>query len=401
MVSLMAPSAAFAEPPVDLAGAYVLDRSNVVGPREGEIKDAIDGLYQATGLQLFVVYVDSFSGVANPQDWATETATKNGFGANDILLAVATKDRIYSVSYANDSPLTVEQRQRVEEQNIVPALRNDDWAGAVVAAATGYEGAVNGSGGANPFTAILFVLFVIVAIVVIIVLVRARRKRGGAKAVAPPNQLTQEQLDQRAGSLLVQLDDSLKTSEQELDFAIAQFGTEATTPFSAALATAKTQVAEAFRIRQKLDDAVPETPEEKRAMTVQVIELCDAADKALDEQADAFDDLRALERTAPQALVALAADVDAVNARLAAARQTLVRLLASYSASAVSSVAQNPEQTEQLLAFIGTARSAAVAAIKKGDSGAAAINVRAAQASVPSRISCSTRSIRSRRISPK
>ncbi|MET4781691.1 TPM domain-containing protein [Glaciihabitans sp. UYNi722] len=377
----MAPSAALAEPPVDLNGAYVLDNSNVLGSQKSAVTSAVNKLYDDTKLQLFVVYVDSFTGVTDPQDWANETATKNGLGANDILLAVATKDRNYTVSYANDTQLSTGQRQDVEQNDIVPALRDNKWADAAIAAARGYDSAANG-GGFSVAPVLIGILVILVIAVVIFLVVRSRRKKTGGSGATAPEKLTQEQLDQRAGSLLVQLDDSLKTSEQELGFAIAQFGTESTTPFSTTLATAKAQVAEAFQLRQKLDDAIPETPEEKRAMTIRIIELCEAADKGLDEQADAFDDLRELEKTAPQALVTVVSDAEAVKARLAAAKQTIAGLQSSYSASAISSVAENADQAEKLLAFVGAAGGTADAAITSGESGTAAINVRAAQASI-------------------
>jgi hypothetical protein len=131
-----------------------------------------------------------------------------------------------------------------------------------------------------------------------------------------------------------------------------------------------------------LDDSVPETPEETRTMTARIIELCEAADAELDAQADAFDDLRKLEQNAPQALAAVVADAEEVKARLTSARAMLTQLQASYSPAALSSIAGNPEQVDKLLEFVGTAGSTAQAAITNGDAGIAAVNVRAAQASV-------------------
>jgi hypothetical protein len=384
-----------AQSPVDLGGAYVVDTVNAVGSRGAEIATATDALYASTKLQLFVVYVDSFSGVSDKTAWATSVARKNGLGAGNILLAVATVDRNYSIYYGDAAP-DKSITQSVETNDIIPALKKSDWVGAAVAAAHGYAGASSGgsdSGSGPPGTSppssggaslpIVIVLILLALIVLgIVFFVRSRRGggvRGEASAPAGP---TQQQLDQKAGSLLVQLDDSLKTSEQELGFAIAQFGTEVTAPFSASLATAKSQVAEAFTLRQKLDDAVPETPEQKRSMTSRIIELCEAADTELDAQADAFDELRKLEQNAPQALATVVTDAEAVKARLTTARATLATLQASFSPTALSSIADNPGQVDKLLEFVGTAGSSAQAAIASGDAGAAAVTVRAAQASI-------------------
>jgi flagellar basal body-associated protein FliL len=381
-----------------------VDTVNAVASRGSEITAATDALYAATKLQLFVVYVDSFTGVSDKTTWASSVAKKNGLGANDILLAVATVDRNYSISYGASAP-DPSTTDAVETNDIIPALKKSDWVGAAVAAAKGYAGDTGGvsgggtggstgggsdtnapgtpadSGGGSVLPLVILLILLALVVLGIVFFVRSRRRSAGGAASAPAGP-SQEELDQKAGSLLVQLDDSLKTSEQELGFAIAQFGTEVTTPFSATLATAKSQVAEAFTLRQKLDDSVPETPQQKRQMTSRIIELCQAADAELDAQADAFDDLRKLEQTAPLALESVVTDAEAVSTRLVTARATLSSLQATFSAAALSSIIGNPDQVAKLLEFVGTAGSTAKAAIASGDSGAAAINVRAAQASI-------------------
>ena len=366
---------------MDLGGAYVVDNVNAVGSRGPEITAATDRLYASSKLQLFVVYVDSFTGVSDKTAWATSVAKKNGLGGNDILLAVATVDRNYSIFYGDSAP-DAATTHAVETDDIIPALKKSDWVGAAVAAAQGYSGVSSrGTGGSALPVLILLVLLALV-VLGIVFFMRSRRRRGAGGSASAPAGPSQAQLDQRAGSLLVRLDDSLKTSEQELGFALAQFGTEATTPFSASLATAKSQVAEAFTLRQKLDDSVPETPEQKRVMTSRIIDLCEAADTELDAQADAFDDLRRLEQNAPQALLTVVTDAETATARLAKARATLTTLQESFSAAALSSITGNPDQVTKLLEFVGSSGTAAQAAIASGDSGAAAINVRAAQASI-------------------
>ena len=394
IAAVASPMSANAQSPVDLGGRYVVDTVNAVGSRGAEITAATDALYAKTKLQLFVVYVDSFTGVSDKTAWASGVAQRNGLGANDILLAVATVDRNYSIHYGDAAP-DASTRKAVETDDIIPALKKNDWVGAAVAAANGYSGLSSGSsgGGSDPGTpatssggsglpVVIVLLLLALVVVGIVFFVRSRRRGSTGGAVSAPAGPTQEQLDQRASSLLVQLDDSLKTSEQELGFAVAQFGTEVTTPFSASLATAKSQVADAFTLRQKLDDSVPETPGEKREMTSRIIELCEAADTELDAQAEAFDELRKLEQNAPQALATVVRDAEAVRTRLGTARATLATLQASFSSAALSPIADNPDQVEKLLEFVGTAGLNAQSAITSGDTGAAAVNVRAAQASI-------------------
>ncbi len=395
------PAPAAAESPVDLNGAYVLDTVGAIEGDEARVLAALDELYDSARIQLFVVYVDNFTGSTN---WANDTAVLNGLGGNDVLLAVAIDERNYQISIDPAFPLSDAQVSAVESNDIEPRLRDDDWAGAAIAAAQGFQAAAAGneapanpddpaipitpigdSGGGIPILPILGGVAVVGAGVFVYSRVRRRSGAPGSSASAPgsdPAGLSQQQLDQRAGSLLVQLDDSIKTSEQELGFAVAQFGEAATAPFVATLATAKESVSAAFALKHKLDDHEPDTAEERRAWTTEIIQLCESADAELDSQADAFDGLRELERTAPQALAATSASLDAARARVAAAAGTLATLGTTYAASAIAPVKDNVIQAEKLLAFAETSRESAAASIAAAALNDAAVAIRAAQASI-------------------
>jgi hypothetical protein len=373
-IALAAPAAAVAEPPVDLGGAYVFDSIGAVKGQEAEITNALERLAADTDVQLFVVYVDSFDGVSSGQSWADATAERNGLGNNDVLMAVAVDDRNYQLSYPNQFELSDTKTGQIESELIEPRLTKNDWAGAAIAAADGLREKITAPG--FPWGWILLGLIVIVALALFI------RSRVRKNRVVAAQKLSQKELDQRAGILLVQLDDEIKTSEQELGFAVAQFGDEAAKPFVTALAAAKEKARTAFELRQKLDDAFPESADERRAMTLQIVELAEAADAELDAQADAFDELRALEKTAPENLLAVRADADRARTRLAEATRTLATLEQEYSAAAVAPVAGNPKQASDVLAFAAASASEAEKALAGGQAGRAAVAVRAAQAAV-------------------
>ena len=108
----------------------------------------------------------------------------------------------------------------------------------------------------------------------------ARRRRGRP----PPPSI--DELRRQAGGALVQADDAVKTSEEELGFAVASYGEEATADFRAALDGAKAKVAEAFALQQQLDDARPDSDDERRAWYGGIIRLTAEADAVLDEQAE-------------------------------------------------------------------------------------------------------------------
>src|SRR5690606_353468 len=105
-----------------------------------------------------------------------------------------------------------------------------------------------------------------------------------------------EDLQRQAGSALVDTDDAVKTSQEELGFAVAQYGEETVASFRAAIATASEKLSRAFTIRQKLSDAEPDTEQQVRAWNADIIRLCIDANAALDVEAAAFDELRQLEK---------------------------------------------------------------------------------------------------------
>ncbi|KIF07350.1 hypothetical protein PL81_02445, partial [Streptomyces sp. RSD-27] len=119
------------------------DRVGALGSRRPEVTAALERLYSNRRIQLFVTYVHDFSG-RSPQSWADATAQKNGFGQEDLLLAVATGTRQYAYSADVESGFTDAQLADVARTAIEPALRQNDWAGAAIGAANGYDAVLGG-----------------------------------------------------------------------------------------------------------------------------------------------------------------------------------------------------------------------------------------------------------------
>ena len=80
-------------------------------------------------------------------------------------------------------------------------------------------------------------------------------------------------------------------------------------------------MAESFKLQQQLDDEIPDTIEEQRQWLGEIIQRSEDANAALDAQKTAFDELRELERTAPEVLATIRAQtpVADADAKLAAA----------------------------------------------------------------------------------
>jgi len=398
------PMTAHAEDPVDLSGAYVLDTTDTVTADIPRIKTSLDSLFNDTGIGLFVVYVDRFTGADTAAEWAGESALLSGLGSRDALLAIAIVDREYYVSVDDAFALSDDSLSQLEQDALIPQLRNDNWAdgaidfadamrayvlsnegGSVTGGGTGdgtESGTSDGTGGESDAGGgiPIWPLFAAGGAAIGGVAIYRFARRGRRSDTVPTGQLTQKQLDVRAGSLLVELDNAIKTSEQELDFAVAQFGEKATAEFSATLKMASAHVSEAFGLRQKLDDAIHDTPEQQREWTTRTIELCEQADAALDAQADAFDTLRALEKTAPEVIVTVDEAATSATTLIDAAKASLAKLAKAYSSAAISTVTGNVEQAEKLLALSTRAIADGHTAIAAGSMSEAAVAVRSAQA---------------------
>ncbi|MEB0267361.1 TPM domain-containing protein [Cryobacterium sp. 10I5] len=393
----------YAEDPPSFGSSHIVDTVGALGSRTGEVTAALDRLYAETRTDLFVAYVDSFSGVADRQQWADQTADENGLGTNDVLLAVATSDRQYQLSVAQNSTLTDAQLLEVETVAIEPALRVNDWAGAAIGAANGFAATIGGQpvpvpsltpGTANPrgggsggglLTVILVALVVFIAIVVGAIVFFARRGRRTVAAVpgapAGPAALSTEELSRRAATALVQTDDAVTSSEQELGFALAQYGQEATEAFRTALDSAKAALRAAFTLQQKLDDAVPDTEEQRRDWFVAILDGCEQANTTLDDQAADLAALRQLEKNAPAAAASATSKADAGESRIAPAAARLTELAGRYTPAALGTVADNADQARERITFARTALSEAGKRIESDPPGAA-VGIRAAEESI-------------------
>lgn len=380
--------AAHAEDPVSFTDSPVVDTAGALSGAElAEVEAAIERTADASGRQLFVAYVDEFTNPADAASWATDTANANNMGTEDYLLAVAIEGRAYYLSAAQDASLSQSDTDRISIEQVEPELRDGDWAGAAIAAAD----AIGGGGGGGFGSGFIWILVIGAVIVAVIAVVLARRRRkqaaGGVPGIpggAPGGPVAEppvpiEELRRRAASSLVQADDALKTSEEELGFATAGFGEEATADFRATLESAKGKVAEAFSFQQRLDDHLPDTEAQQREWYAGILSLTAEAESMLDAQADRFDALRDLEQNAPQALARVEAALRAAEDGIVPATQRLQALGAQYSASALAPVADNPEQARARIAFARDAIDAARGAIERGERGAAAVDIRAAE----------------------
>jgi Tfp pilus assembly protein PilV len=122
--------------PMTLAQAVTDSTGALSSEQIAEVKSAVTSLQAARDVRLWVVYVDAFN--VPPGEWARKTLSLTNMGERDAILAVATKQRKYAFLVAPAAA----NRQAIDDMRmntIEPKLRDDDFAGAAVAAATGLQ----------------------------------------------------------------------------------------------------------------------------------------------------------------------------------------------------------------------------------------------------------------------
>jgi uncharacterized membrane protein YgcG/BMFP domain-containing protein YqiC len=361
---LITPSAA-ADPPLRVPD-YVTDNANVLSQGQRvQVDNAVNQLYNDRHIRLWVVYVDTFSG-QDAVSWTEQTRRLSDIGGQDAILAVATQDRAYAFLPSTTGPGGLDV-STLRTNEIEPKLHQSDWAGAAIAAANGLNPSTSptgtGTGAQISWFGVLVALVVLAVLILALLLWTRRRRRkrreaefAAARRVDPadPNALASvsiDALDDLSKTIVVDVDNAVRTSDNELGLAVEEFGAEQTEPFNRAVAKAKTTLAQAFNVRQILDDAVPETPQQRRDLLTRVVVAAAKADRELDAQREAFEQLRDLVINAPTRLDALTQQMVDVTARMTPSEQALAELHKQFSDSALASVAGNVETAKQRLTF--------------------------------------------------
>lgn len=359
---------------------------------DGQRAQAEDGIERVSGdVSLWAVFVNTTDGAAAP-DYAAEVAALNGLGGNDAVLVVAIDDRRYALWVG---PLlddvTDEEIDIILADGVEPQLAASEWGQAVSAAADGLVDALGTSGapdpdpgttptapssdgGSFPWAA----LGILAAIGVAIFIWNRWRSRRVAGQESEERDRRLGGLARQANAMLIETDELIRHDAQELGFAEAQFGETEAKAFKGALDAARAELQAAFSVRQQLDDATPEAPADREALLNQVLARCTKAQELLTAQTERFQELRDLERRAPELLAAQPAKIAAVEARVADAEAKL-DLLRSASPGAAQSVRGNPAEARKRIDLARTATAAGTNALAGKDAVGAGRAVKAAQ----------------------
>ncbi|MDQ3879964.1 MAG: TPM domain-containing protein, partial [Chloroflexota bacterium] len=359
----------------------ITDVAGVIGSDTAEADAALERLLREQGVQLYALFVDTVGGVP-VTDYAQDVFFGNSLGGNDVLLVVAVDDRLDAVWVGDgfdeliEGDLTDSEIDDVLANHVEPQLRDGDFEGAVVAAADAIGDATDPGTGAG--TILLIMVGVVVAFLVVLWLWGAIRRAGQNRRAAEERDRRTGQLAREANTLLLQTDENVRNAQQELAFAEAQFSESDVKPYRAALDEARGELKAAFLVRQQLDDAVPETPEAREKMLREIVERCGRAQGVIDAHRDRFRELRDLERTAPEVLERLPAELDELEQRATSAEAALATLQ-QYAEASWRPVKGNVIEARKRLASARELLPAGRRSVERGDRQAAARSTRAAQ----------------------
>ena len=355
---VVAPSAA-GQPPSRLS-TYITDNAGALNSSgRAAIQSASGKLYSDRRIQLWVVFVNDFSGQP-AVSWAENTRAVSDLGDFDAVLAVATVDHSYAFLVPNRvRTISSGQVDDLRRNQIEPALRRGDWSGAAVAAANGLS---RGQKPTNSAPLLIGLGVILIAVLILYVVVRYQRRRRRAAELAAAKQVDATDPDALAalslGALddlsrwkVVDVDNAVRTSANELALTVEEFGEQRTEPFSRAVDNAKAALAQAFTVRQQLDDAIPETRAQRRDLLTEVIVSAARADRELESQRDAFEEMRDLVVNAPSRLDALTQQIVDLTARVGPAEQRMTELHNEFDSAALASVATNVSTAKDRLAF--------------------------------------------------
>jgi len=186
----------------------------------------------------------------------------------------------------------------------------------------------------------------------------------------------------RAQQALVETDERVRLASDELLFATAELGDDATAPLREALASVRHHLAEAFELHQLNHDEIPDTPEELRTRNARIVQLCEWGLELLSHHMSALETPIENARRAPEVLQQVRADAARLRAVAVAFRESIARLAERYSDEALRQVLHNPDEAAQLLDFAEHSADVSTRRREEGQRSAANYALEAATESV-------------------
>ncbi|MBX3196490.1 MAG: hypothetical protein KF727_15500 [Microbacteriaceae bacterium] len=202
---------------------------------------------------------------------------------------------------------------------------------------------------------VLLVAFAVLTVVGVVLISRRARR----DALTPPPGRTD------AGVALVRADTAVREGEDELGYALAQFGEDRTSDFRAALVAARADLDKAFRYQQRLEDAEPDTDRQRREWTREIQALATRAEKTVQDESERYRSLRRAEADAPETIALLRRNLGAARERRAGSATTVAELSRAYPEDTIAVIAGNLAAADAALDRADVAITAAEAGISQ------------------------------------
>jgi uncharacterized membrane protein YgcG len=357
-VGLFVPTAAAQAPSTTVRGSLT-DEAGVLSSSEEVAVQRKLVAGQREGIDLRVLLVED-TGAGSATDYAEEVARVSSMGGDDALLVVAFDTRTYALWAGDALDLDSREIEAILDNRVAPPLRADDVPAAVAAAVEGLiraqqDGAAAGrSVGFGGFSLLPLLLLGFVAFLVFrTVRGRARRATSADDSTSvdvPLRRVDLEALAADANAALVRVDDQLQDAEHEMGFAEAQFGADEGAAMRSGLEQARAELRQAFGLRQQLDDASPEEPQEQEQLLEEIIRHAAAAENVIAEHLQRLEELRGIERDPAAAAAALQERGERAAHRVPAIDVAVAELEAT-AAPIAAAVNGNAIEAEKRLAF--------------------------------------------------
>jgi uncharacterized membrane protein YgcG len=368
----------------------ITDEAGLLVGREDEVQEALSATRDQ--VQLFVLTIDT-TGASPVTDFADEVAASSSLGGDDALLIIAIDDQSYAL-WASDDLETVSDAElaTISRDVVEPQLADGAFAEAVIDAASALADAAQSevaepSDASEPDGDGLSSWFLPVVLLVPIVgfgglaLFAFVKERRGRRRTAEERDRHVGELARRTNARLIASDEAVREAATELGFAEAQFHPGDVTPFAAALDQARAELHAAFAIRQRLDDAVPETVEERQAMLERIDQHTERIDALLTAEHARLEELRDLEKRAPEVLHSLRDRRDELASRRGEAERDHQRVVEA-SPSATEAIGGNLAESDKHLANASAAIEGGLDAAESGQPSVAARALREAEFSL-------------------
>ena len=202
---------------------------------------------------------------------------------------------------------------------------------------------------------------ILLPIILVTAIARSQRKTRKTVVGTQEQQRVQSTLD--LARMLLDADDVVRASEDEIEFARAQFGPDAVASFSSAIDNARALVSRGFALQRGNEDG--SNPVSTQEMN-DFINRLNAAMNQLVQERQSFTERRNKEANIGEQVSDLLESIAQTRNQISQAQMDLQTLKLAYSAEAIASLIGRPDQARALLDQAETSAKEALAAQQSG-----------------------------------